>query len=127
VSTAKRRGNHEGTVPRLRPDGRWQIDLRYLSNGVGKRTTVYGKTQGQARAKAKALRKRLELGQPAIDTTDTVGTFALEWITTALAASERKASTKAMYAPLLRATTLRALPSVVCHWARPRRVPWKAG
>jgi hypothetical protein len=102
VSTAKRRGNHEGTVPRLRPDGRWQIDLRYLSNGVGKRTTVYGKTQGQARAKAKALRKRLELGQPAIDTTDTVGTFALEWITTALAASERKASTKAMYATLTR-------------------------
>jgi hypothetical protein len=83
VSTAKRRGNHEGTVPRLRPDGRWQIDLRYLSNGVGKRTTV-------------------ELGQPAIDTTDTVGTFALEWITTALAASERKASTKAMYATLTR-------------------------
>jgi hypothetical protein len=102
VSTAKRRDNHEGTVPRLRPDGRWQIDLRYLSNGVGKRTTVYGKTQGQARAKAKALRKRLELGQPARDTTDTVGTFALEWITTALAASERKASTKAMYATLTR-------------------------
>jgi integrase len=102
VSTAKRRGNHEGTVPRLRPDGRWQIDLRYLSNGVSKRTTVYGKTQGQARANAKALRKRLELGQPARDTTDTVGTFALEWITTALAASERKASTKAMYATLTR-------------------------
>ncbi len=102
MSTAKRRGDHEGTVPRLRPDGRWQIDLRYLSNGVGKRTTVYGKTQGQARAKAKALRKRLELGQPARDTTDTVGTFALEWITTALAASERKASTKAMYATLTR-------------------------
>ena len=102
VSTAKRRGNHEGTVPRLRPDGRWQIDLRYLSNGVGQRTTVYGTTQGQARAKAKALRQRLELGQPARDTTDTVGTFALEWITTALAASERKASTKAMYAALTR-------------------------
>src|SRR5215211_3186574 len=102
VSTAKRRGNHEGTVPRLRPDGRWQIDLRYLSNGVGQRTTVYGTTQGQARAKAKALRKRIELGQPARDTTDTVATFALEWITTALAASERKASTKAMYAPLTR-------------------------
>ena len=102
MSTAKRRGNHEGTVPRLRPDGRWQIDLRYLSNGVARRTTVYGKTQGQARTNARALRKRLELGQPARDTTDTVGAFALEWITTALAASERKASTKAMYATLSR-------------------------
>ena len=102
MSTAKRWGNHEGTVPRLRPDGRWQIDLRYLSDGVAKRTTVYGKTQGQARARAKGLRKRLELGQPATDTTDTVGAFALEWITTGPAASERKASTKAMYATLAR-------------------------
>ena len=34
--------------------------------------------------------------------TDTVGTFALEWITTALAASERKAAPKAMYATLTR-------------------------
>ena len=33
VSTAKRRGNHEDTVPRLRPDVRWQIGLRYLTNG----------------------------------------------------------------------------------------------
>jgi hypothetical protein len=127
VNTAKRRGNYEGTVPRLRPDGRWQIDLRYLSNGVGKRITVYGKTQGQARAKAKAARKRLELGQPARDTTDTVGTFALEWITTALAASERKASTKAMYATLTRNHIASSALAVVCHWARPRRVPWKAG
>ena len=57
-------------------------------------------------ARAKRPRQResasRELGQPARDTTDTVGTFALEWITTALAASERKASTKAMYATLTR-------------------------
>ena len=49
-----------------------------------------------------ALKKRLELGQPARDTKDTLGTFALEWITTALAASERKASTKAMNATVTR-------------------------
>jgi hypothetical protein len=103
VSTAKRRGNHEGTVPRLRPDGRWQIDLRYQdSSGALKRTAVYGRTQAEARAKAKELRKRLELGQPVRDTTDTVGRFAGEWIATALAASERKASTKAMYASVAR-------------------------
>lgn len=103
MSTAKRRGNHEGTVPRLRPDGRWQIDLRYQdSSGALKRTAVYGRTQAEARAKAKELRKRLELGQPVRDTADTLGRFAGEWIATALAASERKASTKAMYASVAR-------------------------
>ena len=103
MSTAKRRGNHEGTVPRLRPDGRWQIDLRYQdSSGALKRTAVYGRTQAEARAKAKELRKRLELGQPVRDTADTLGRFAGEWVATALAASERKASTKAMYASVAR-------------------------
>ena len=48
------------------------------------------------------LRKRLELGQPVRDTADTLGRFAGEWIATALAASERKASTKAMYASVAR-------------------------
>ena len=93
MTTARRRGNNEGTAPRLRPDGRWQIDLRYQdTNGALKRTAVYGKTQAETRAKAKELRKRLEHGQPVRDTTDTLDSFAGEWITTALAASERKAS-----------------------------------
>jgi integrase len=103
MSTAGRRGNSEGTAPRKRPDGRWQIDLRYLdTDGTHKRTTVYGKTQAEARAKARAVRKRAELGQPVRDTKDTLGTFAREWITTALAASERKASTKDMNASVTR-------------------------
>jgi hypothetical protein len=84
TSTAGRRGNSEGAAPRKRPDGRWQINLRYLAtDGTHKRATVYGKTQAEARAKAKMLRKRLELGQPVRDTKDTLGTFALDWIATA--------------------------------------------
>jgi integrase len=103
MSSAKRRGNHEGTAPRLRPDGRWQIDLRYQDpSGAPKRTAVYGKSQTEARARAKELRKRLELGQPVRDTADTLATFSLEWIATALAASERKTTTKAMYAAITR-------------------------
>jgi integrase len=103
VSTARRRGNHEGTAPRLRPDGRWQVDLRYLDpSGAPKRTAVYGKSQTEARAAAKELRERLKSGQPVQDSTDTLGRFAAEWIATALAASERKATTKAMYGAITR-------------------------
>ena len=48
------------------------IDLCYQdSSGALKRTAVYGRTQAEARAKAKELRKRLELGQPVRDTADT--------------------------------------------------------
>jgi len=103
VSTARRRGNHEGTAPRRRPDGRWQIDIRYQDpSGAHKRTAVYGKTQAEARTNAKALRKRFELGQPAREAKETLGTFTGEWIAGTLAASTRKASTKAMYATLAR-------------------------
>lgn len=103
MTTARRRGNNEGTAPRLRSDGRWQIDLRYQdANGIHRRTAVYGKTQSETRAKATELRKRLEHGQPVRDTTDTLDSFAGEWITTALAASQRKQTTKAVYGALTR-------------------------
>lgn len=124
MTAAKRRGNNEGTAPRLRPDGRWQIDIRYQdANGAHKRTAVYGKTQTEARAKAKALRGRLEQGQPARDTTATLGRFAGEWIVTALAASERKATTKAMYAAITRSQIVRsALGSLPSGKITPRAV-----
>jgi hypothetical protein len=38
VSTAKRRGNHEGSTPVKRADGRWQVHVRYRDeHGVPRR------------------------------------------------------------------------------------------
>ena len=102
ASASGRRGDREGTKPRQRADGRWQIDIRYLSEGLSKRASVYGRTQGEARQKARILRKRLEAGQPARDAKVTLDGFTLEWIDTALAASERKLNTKVMYAGVAR-------------------------
>jgi integrase len=109
TAAAKRRGDREGTSPRLRADGRWQIDLRYTdSAGISRRSSVYGSTQSAARQSAKELRKRLELGQPARDTKSTLGAFASEWIGTALAASDRKLNTKTMYAGVARTHIINA-------------------
>ena len=102
-STSKRRGNHEGSNPLQRSDGRWQIHVRYTDQyGLNKRTTVYGKTAQDARDKASEVRARLSEGLPARDKKTTLETFTTEWIGSALAASDRKATTKTMYAGVAR-------------------------
>jgi integrase len=103
VSTAKRRGNHEGSTPVKRADGRWQVHVRYRDeHGVRQRTTVYGKTPREARDKAEEVRRRLRAHLPAKDKKITLGAFAESWITSTLAASDRKPSTKSLYATLAR-------------------------
>ena len=69
---------------------------------MSKRTTVYGKTAQDARDKAGEVRKRLTEGLPARDKRTTLETFTTEWIASALAASDRKSNTKAMYAGVAR-------------------------
>jgi integrase len=102
-SSAKRRGNNEGSTPRRRPDGRWQINLRVTDDvGEPSRHTVYGDTPQEARDKAAEIRKRVEDGQPARDRRQIVAAFALHWIDTSLQASERKQTTKVMYAGVAR-------------------------
>ena len=64
--------------------------------------TVYGSTPKEAWAKASAVRERLRANLPARDRKVTLGAFAAEWIDSTLAASDRKASTKAMYATMTR-------------------------
>ena len=102
MSTAKRRGNHEGSTPVKRADGRWQVHVRYRDeHGVPRRTTVYGKTArdaGQGRGgAAPAARSPAGSGQKI-----TLGAFTEIWITSTLAASDRKPSTKSLYATLAR-------------------------
>lgn len=99
MATSGRRGNREGSTPTQRADGRWQVHIRHTDeHGAPKRVTVYGKTPEEARKKARAVGKRLDAGQPARDRRVTLDAFATEWIGTALAASDRKATTRTMYA-----------------------------
>jgi integrase len=102
-SSSRRRGNSEGSAPRRRPDGRWQINLRVTDDfGQSSRQTVYGDTPQEARDKAAEIRKRVEGGQPARDRRKTVAAFTQHWIDTSLEASERKRNTKVMYAGVAR-------------------------
>jgi integrase len=103
VSTAKRRGNHEGSTPVKRADGRWQVHVRYRDeHGVPRRTTVYGKTAREARDKAEEVRRRLRAHLPVRDKKITLRAFTEIWIASTLAASDRKPSTKSLYATLAR-------------------------
>jgi integrase len=102
-SSSRRRGNSEGSTPRRRPDGRWQINLRVTDEfGDSSRHTVYGDTAQEARDKAAEIRKRVEDGQPARDRRETVAAFTQHWMDTSLQASERKRNTKVMYAGVAR-------------------------
>jgi integrase len=98
MSTAKRRGNGEGSNPVQRKDGRWQVHIRYTDElGIGRRTSVLGKTSAEARAKANDVRDRLRASLPAKVRKVTVGVFTSQWIASTLAASDRKPSTKELY------------------------------
>lgn len=101
--STKRRANGEGSAPVQRRDGSWQVNIGYTDrDGMRKRTSVYGKTAGEVREKAKAIRKRLEGGLPARDARNTLADYTHEWIRSTLAASERKATTKTLYEMIAR-------------------------
>jgi integrase len=71
-------------------------------DGVGRRTTVDGRSAQEARAKATKVRKRLAAGQPAQDQKATLAATAEAWISSSLAVSDRKPATKSMYATVAR-------------------------
>lgn len=123
-STGRRRGNSEGSTPRRRPDGRWQINLRVTDEtGQASRHTVYGDTAQEARDKAAEIRKRVEGGQPARDRRQTVAAFTLHWIDTTLQVSERKRITKVMHAGVARMHIVgRSLANVTLDRVRPSHV-----
>jgi hypothetical protein len=73
-----------------------------LAVAVAADVEPYGSTPKEARAKASAVREQLRANLPARDRKVTLGVFAAEWIDSTLAASDRKASTKAMYATMAR-------------------------
>ena len=73
---------------------------------------------------AKELRQRLNRGQPTRDAKVTLADFTKEWIDTALAASDRKTTTKQMYAGMARTHIIGSaqLGSVGLNKIQPRHV-----
>jgi integrase len=103
VSTTKRRGNSEGSNPMQRTDGRWQILLRDADeDGVSRRYTVNGITAKDAQGQGRRDQETATGQSPRQDRKITLGEFACEWIESTLEASDRKATTKAMYATITR-------------------------
>ncbi|OBG69482.1 site-specific integrase [Mycobacterium sp. E3339] len=100
---AKRAANGRGAV-RHRSDGRWEARLSYIDSATGqrKRISVYASTQKLALAELDKVQDRLEEGKPPKDATATVGAWLVHWRATTLAASDRKAATKELYANLSR-------------------------
>ncbi|MCK8113963.1 tyrosine-type recombinase/integrase [Anaerosoma tenue] len=93
-----KRANGEGSLYQ-RGDGKWCASLRYEDPTTGERgrKTFYGRTKTEARAKMKAARDRIDGGGPVRDSSATVAQWLAEWRQTTLAASSRKATTKANY------------------------------
>ena len=72
------------------------------ATGLSKRIQVSGRTKAETSARLRSMRDRLEDGQGARDHVMTFGTFAAAWLESGLAASDRRASTKALYMSLTR-------------------------
>jgi integrase len=84
-----------------RTDGRYGVSVSYEdSAGVRRRHYVYGRTQAEANAKAKAVRQRLDSGAPVRDASRTLGDWLTEWRGTYLLASDRARATKLLYGGL---------------------------
>ncbi len=98
-----KRGNGEGSFYE-RANGTWEGRVSYIDPITEKRrrVSVYAPTQREARAKLKAVIKRIEDGQPAKDAAMTVADWLKTWRTTTLEASDRRATTKTLYAGLSR-------------------------
>jgi integrase len=98
-----KRANGEGTV-RQRANGTWEARLSFTDTETGRveRVSFYGPTAKAVRDKMKAARDRLEAGAPVRDATRSVGDWLTHWRATSLAASDRKESTRVLYANLAR-------------------------
>lgn len=97
-TVGRKRANGEGTTYE-RADGRWEGAITYVDprTGGSRRHRVYGPSSKTVRAKLKAARERLDAGAPPVDATMTIRDYTARWIATTLAASDRKATTKATY------------------------------
>lgn len=98
-----RRANGEHSIYQ-RGDGKWCAAIVAADplTGARKRTVLYGRTRTEVRAKLRTASDRAEAGGPVRDSTATVAQWLAQWRETTLAASDRKESTRALYAMLSR-------------------------
>ena len=77
-----RRSNGEGSAPRKRKDGRWQIDARttHTTTGEPTRKTFYGRTRVEVVDKAKAWRNKLAAGGLEDPTRATLADWINHWL-----------------------------------------------
>ncbi len=98
-----KRANGEGNVYQ-RANGTWEARFSYLDpdTGARRRISFYGPSAKAVRDKLKAARERLDAGAPVKDATRSVGDWLAHWRATTLAVSDRKESTRVLYANLCR-------------------------
>ena len=93
-----KRNNGEGSL-RQRPNGTWEARLSYIDpiTGAPRRASFYGPSAESVRAQLKGARTRVETDAPVKDSTQRLADYIAHWCDTALEASPRKDSTKALY------------------------------
>jgi integrase len=98
--------NGEGSIYKWMKDGKpsgYKGAISYVDgDSHAKRYVAYGRTRADVRDKLDKARERLSAGAPVRDAKQTVGEWLEHWRATGLAASDRKESTKALYANLSR-------------------------
>jgi integrase len=98
VST-RRRSNGEGSIYRRASDGLW---IGSLTIDGRQKPIASGKRRGDVADKLEEARRRLKADEPVKDARVTVALFVPDWIRKALAASNRKPSTRENYATIAR-------------------------
>ncbi|MGB3763727.1 MAG: site-specific integrase [Ornithinimicrobium sp.] len=101
--TTSRRPRGDGSIYRA-SNGKW-VGKLYVDDpvtGLTRRVQVTGRTKVETAARVKEMRERSLRGAPARDDAMTLATFATRWLGSTLPASERKDSTKSLYASLTR-------------------------
>ncbi|WP_254902328.1 tyrosine-type recombinase/integrase [Mycobacterium simiae] len=98
--------NGEGSIYKRMRNGRHTGYIGAVSHtddaGQLKRHVVYGKTRADVRDKMRQARERLDNGVAVKDSKRTVADWLAHWRATTLAASDRKESTRELYANLCR-------------------------
>jgi len=97
-----KRANGEGSIYQ-RGNDRWAAAVTYLdATGARRRTTLYGKTQKEVRAKRDEALKRAREGLAPADARVSVRDYTARWLSVGLKAGSQKDSTKALYGTLAR-------------------------
>jgi integrase len=101
-----RNANGEGSIYPWKKNGKpagYKGALSYRDeNGDTKRYVALGRTRKDVKDKLDKARERLTAGAPVRDAKQTVGDWLAHWRVTGLAVSDRKESTRALYANLSR-------------------------